>query len=138
MSLEISEREMLDRFSDGLRRSADIAGQFKEAEERKKPSLFITFVDGLKIAAGSAHQLSHSQQNPNWLSVRDKLESVIEVSQKLVYIPGIFDTPLWGNIKVSLEEMNLRGRTMGMAKSMPRHEVLESLKIRQSKINHDG
>lgn len=67
--------------------------------------MLVRFVDGLKVAAGSAHQLAHAQENPNWLKVRDMLENLIEHGQK-----------------------------MAMSKSMPREEVLRQLDIRQRNI----
>ena len=60
------------------------------------------FVDGLKVAAGSAHQLAHTQENPNWLKVRDMLETLIE-----------------------------KGQRLALSKSMPRQEVIKQLNIRQ-------
>lgn len=66
-----------------------------------EPEMLLRFVDGLKIAAGSSHQLAHAQENPNWLKIRDMLENLIESGQK-----------------------------MAMAKSMPRYEVLQELDAR--------
>lgn len=63
-----------------------------------EPEMLLRFVDGLKVAAGSAHQLAHAQENPSWLKVRDLLEGLIESGQKLA-----------------------------MSKSMPRQQVLEEL-----------
>ena len=44
--------------------------------ETTEPEMLVRFLDGLKQAAGSAHQLAHAQQNPKWLQVRDLLEGV--------------------------------------------------------------
>lgn len=66
------------------------------------------FVDGLKVAAGSAHQLAHAQENTNWLKVRDMLESLIE-----------------------------KGQRLALSKAMPRQEVLKELDIRQTRIPKD-
>lgn len=60
--------------------------------------MLVRFVDGLKTAAGSAHQLAHAQSNPNWLKIRDLLENLVESGQK-----------------------------MALAKSMPRQAVLTEL-----------
>lgn len=70
-----------------------------------EPEMLVRFVDGLKVAAGSAHQLAHAQSNPNWLQVRDLLETLIEKGQK-----------------------------MAMARSMPREEVIRQLDIRQAAL----
>ena len=74
-----------------------------------EPEMLVRFVDGLKIAAGSAHQLAHAQENPTWLDVRDKLEILI-----------------------------IAGQQMAMAKSMPRQEVLEKLDQRQRALETSG
>jgi len=71
--------------------------------------MLVRFVDGLKVAAGSAHQLAHAQENPNWLKVRDLLETLIENGQK-----------------------------MATARSMPRQEVLRQLDIREKNSRTDG
>lgn len=60
--------------------------------------VFKELIDGLKRSASSAHALSHYQQNPNWLKVRDNLEIMIVACQELV-----------------------------SAKSLPRQQVLEAL-----------
>lgn len=45
--------------------------------EPTEPQMLSRFIDGLKQAAGSAHQLAHAQRNPGWLRVRDLLDGVI-------------------------------------------------------------
>lgn len=65
-------------------------------------------VDGLKKAAGGAHALAHYQQNPNWLKIRDLLESLIEKCQVLA-----------------------------TSKSMPRSDVLAELNQRQMNMPKD-
>ena len=73
-----------------------------------EPEMLARFVDGLKVAAGSAHQLAHAQENPNWLKIRDYLESIIENGQRLA-----------------------------MSKSMPRQQVLEELVKREANVPKD-
>ena len=73
-----------------------------------EPETLNYFVDGLKKAAGAAHALAHAQENPNWLKVRDMLESLIE-----------------------------RGQRLAISKSMPRQEVLKQLDIRQTRVPKD-
>lgn len=70
--------------------------------------MLVRFVDGLKVAAGSAHQLAHAQENPNWLKVRDMLEALIEKGQKLA-----------------------------LSKAMPRQEVLANLDHRLRNLPKD-
>lgn len=71
--------------------------------------MLVRFVDGLKVSAGSAHQLAHAQENPNWLKIRDLLENLIETGQK-----------------------------MATAKSMPRQDVLAELAVREQVARTDG
>lgn len=70
-----------------------------------EPDMLVRFVDGLKVAAGSAHQLAHAQENPNWLKIRDMLEVLID-----------------------------KGQRLALAKAMPREEVLRELDIRKQSI----
>lgn len=74
-----------------------------------EPEMLNRFVDGLKTAAGSAHQLAHAQENPSWLKVRDYLENLIE-----------------------------KGQRLAISKSMSRQEVLRQLDVRQSNIPKDS
>lgn len=74
-----------------------------------EPETLNYFVDGLKKAAGAAHALAHAQENPNWLKVRDMLESLIE-----------------------------KGQRLALAKSMPRNEVIRQLDIRQANAPKDS
>jgi hypothetical protein len=69
-----------------------------------EPEMLMRFMQALKDAAGSAHQLAHAQQNPNWLSVRDLLEATRE-----------------------------QGAKMAMRRSMPRQDVLTALDRRVMK-----
>lgn len=73
-----------------------------------EPEMLVRFVDGLKIAAGSAHQLAHAQENPNWLKIRDMLEALID-----------------------------KGQTMAVSKAMPRQEVLRELDKRLLSVPRD-
>lgn len=68
--------------------------------------MLLRFVDGLKISAGSAHQLAHAQQNPGWLKVRDLLENLV-----------------------------IQGQTMATAKAIPRQEVLRQLDVRKMNLS---
>lgn len=42
-----------------------------------EPEMLSRLIEGLKQAAGSAHQLAHAQRNPNWLTVRNMLEAAV-------------------------------------------------------------
>lgn len=69
-------------------------------------SAILGFIDSLKKSAGYAHALGHYQANPQWLSIRDLLENVVEQGQKMYF-----------------------------AKAMPRAEVLQALEVRKNQIN---
>lgn len=74
-----------------------------------EPECLVYLVDGLKKAAGGSHTLAHYQQNPNWLKIRDLLESLIEKCQ-----------------------------IMASTKSMPRQEVIQKLDERMTHIPKDS
>lgn len=134
MTLEISEKEMLDRYVDSLKRAASRASEFIRADEKLKPTLFVDFLHEIKIAAGSAHQLSLAQENPNFLTIRDKLEAILEVGQTLPTF-GPKQNGLWMSIKASLEQMSVTGMRMATSKAMKRSDVLADLVHRQLILN---
>lgn len=127
--LELSEKEMLDRYCDGLKRAASHAKEFKDSSPAKKPKLFLDFIDGIKVAAGSAHQLAHTQMNPKWLSTRDLLESVIAASQSITVFLAE-DNKHWDIITTSLEKLVVTGTRMATNKAMTRVDVLKHLDFR--------
>lgn len=129
MTLYVTEAEMKERFTDSLKKSASKAKEFTEAELNKKPQIFVEFIDGLKIAAGSAHQLAHSQENPKWLQVRDILEKIIDVGQILPTFSSE-SSPLWIRIKDQLEAIAIGGEKLATSAAMPRYEVLSRIEDR--------
>ncbi len=130
MVIEITEAEMLDRYCDGLKRASSRAKEFTVASGDKKPELFVDFIDSLKVAAGSAHQLAHAQENPKWLSTRDLLEGVIAVSQSITVFTND-DNPFWNQIEGSLNKMIHTGKTLATSKAMKRVDVLAHLEARE-------
>lgn len=137
--IEVQEQEMIVRFADGLSRAASVAKQFMTAKEVEKPTLFVEFINGLKVAAGSAHQLAIYQENPNFLSIRDKIEAVIEVGQTTpVFTHG--QAGMWFSIKNSLVQMSEVGCKMATSKAMSRVDVLSNLTFReaQARAQNDG
>lgn len=131
MSIEIQEPEMIQRYGDSLSRAASHAKEFMTVEEVRKPTLFVEFIAELKVAAGSAHQLAIYQENPNWLSVRDTIEGVIDIGQTTPIFTSA-QAGQWLVIKQSLERMAENGLRMARAKSLSRAEVLGKLLIRES------
>lgn len=134
MSLEITEYEMIERYVDGLNKSASKAKEIMTATLEQKPALFVDFVSGVKVAAGSAHQLAHAQENPHFLSIRDLLEGVIIASQDVVVFDQKYNG-LWMKIKNDLEHMAVTGRKMANGKAMSRQAVLDNLDSRQIELN---
>lgn len=134
MALEISESEMISRFTDNMKKAADRAKDFMKSEEKDKPQLFVEFIDSLKISAGSAHQLAHAQSNPQFLGIRDTLEAVIEVGQQLPTFNGN-QAGIWFSIKTSLEGISQKGLKMATSKAMTRQDVLTELNIRQKALD---
>lgn len=130
MSLYVTEAEMKERYVDSLKKAASRAKEFMTAEEQEKPQLFVDFINGLKVAAGSAHQLGISQENPQFLAIRDKLETIIEVGQKLPMFNGN-QAGIWFNIKTALDALADKGSKIAVAKAMPRQQVLAELTHRE-------
>lgn len=123
--LYVTESEMIERYVDSLKKAASRAGEFMTAKEEDKPELFVDFIDGLKVAAGSSHQLAHAQMNPQWLDLRNLLEQVIEVGQLLPTFEGT--EPSWKRIETSLKQMIVKGQKIFTSRSIARQDVLESL-----------
>jgi len=120
---------MISRFTESLKKSASRAKEFTEVELDKKPALFLDFIEGLKAAAGSSHQLAHAQMNPYWLDIRDRLEKIIEVGQSL---PS-FNNPnyaLWLQISQSLLYLAEQGNKMFLKKAISVQKVNELLDVR--------
>lgn len=130
MTLYVNEPEMIERFSDSLKKSAARAAEFLKTPLEKQPALFIDFIDGLKVAAGSAHQLAHAQENPHFLRIRDTLEKIIEIGQVLPTFNGR-QSGLWFKIKLSIEGIEQQGTKMARAKARSRQDVLVDLMRRE-------
>lgn len=136
MTIYLSESEMFERYVDGLTKSSSRANEFMITSLNKQPALFTDFIGGIKVAAGSAHQLFHAQENPKWLKIRDILEGVIEVGQNLpVHTEN--QAHLWKRIKESLDVMILKGSNLFVSKPMVRHEVLLELEKREKSARLD-
>lgn len=124
---------MTYRYADGLKQAASAADEFTKQPESERPEIFNKFVQGLKVAAGSSHQLAHYQENPNWLTIRDCLEKVIEVGSALpTYGEQTF--PQWFRIKELLDGMRDKGLKLAISKAMPRYEVLSRLNQRKERL----
>ena len=127
MTLFITEAEMLDRYIDGLKKSASRAGEFVSAGENQKLKLFVDFIDGVKVAAGSAHQLAHSQMNPKWLDIRDILEGIVTLSHGITNFSDDQAGPIWIKIKEHLDTMTDTGRRIATSKAMAWTDIIANL-----------
>lgn len=121
---------MLERYTDGLKKASARAKDFLTASREDKPKLFVDFIDGLKVSAGSAHQLAHAQENPKWLDTRDLLEGIIAVGQTLPVFSEN-DGKLWTKISQSIDMMIVTGNKLATSKAMKRTDVLANLEFRQ-------
>lgn len=120
---------MLERYSDGLKQAASRAGEFYRSPAETRPQLFIDFLQGIKVAAGSSHQLAHYQENSKWLDIRDKLEQIIEIGKS--FPPSQGRNNIWLKVKTLLEMMEQTGRKIGSSKSMNRTELLMNMNDRE-------
>lgn len=137
MTLYVSESEMLERYVDSLKKASARASEFNKTKMKKRPALFVDFVDALKVAAGSSHQLAHAQMNPKWLDTRDILEGIITVSQTLP-THSEADDFLWTRISASLDQMVVTGRKLATSKAMTRLDVLRNLDHRAQSLDKNG
>lgn len=121
---------MIQRFSEGLKKAAARAGEFYRSPQERRPQLFVDFIQGIKEAAGSSHQLAHAQENTHWLAIRDNLEKVIELGRSF---PPSTDnrSTVWIKVKTLLENLEISGRKLGASKAMTRTEVLANLDARE-------
>lgn len=130
---------MIQRFTDGLKKSASKAEEFSKSLYENKTQDFVDFIEGIKTSAGSAHQLAHSRQETRWLDVRDRLEHIIELG-KFLPMAKNDDRNLWLQIKSALDGMREIGLKMANSKAQLRSEVLMDLNIREaaSKTEDNG
>lgn len=126
---------MIERFSDSLNEAASRCRELTKAEEENKPEIFVKLVHALKVAAGSSHQLSMAQMNPNWLFLRDALEKFMEFAQENVFKDS--ESGIWLAVSDTLLSLSDKGQKMAAAKAVSRQEVLEQLDVRQEAINKD-
>ena len=127
---------MVDRLTDSLKKASARAEDFTKAESREKPRLFVQFVDALKVAAGSSHQLAHSRidQSPHWLGIRDRLEGIIEISQKLPTFTGESNF-LWQGISDSLKALSKAIKELFDSRALPYATVDKMLQARLERAN---
>jgi len=135
MPLEITEKEMLSRFTDALKQSASAAKELAEPMNEKQPKALHDFIHGLKVAAGSTHQLGIYRENLSLLDVRDILEQVIDASQSMV-AASISGSPYWVSIQDFLKNMSEQGVKMAESKAMSRQDVLANLVLRAKNNKH--
>lgn len=132
MTLYVTEQEMIDRFIDSLKRAADRAKDFPETPMNKKGEKFVEFINDIKVAAGSAHQLGHAQENPKWLDTRDLLENIITVGYTLPQ-NSENENGLWAKVQTLLEQLSETGRKLATMRAMKRVDVLTHLDARSKK-----
>lgn len=135
MVVYISESEMTERLVDSLKKSASRAEEFTKALEKDKPQLFLDFLNGIKVSAGCCHQLCHSQMNPQWLTVRDLLEKILDTYQELPVKFANEQNVIWTQIKDFLLALVDKVRKLAERKALQFSEVLKHLDARKELIN---
>src|ERR1700761_7277790 len=131
MTLYITEKEMLDRYVDSLDKASARCLDIIKAEEKDKPALFVEFLNSIKVAAGSSHQLAHSRpdQSPQWLDLRNLLENVLEAGKELPLMTNK-QNGLWMNIRNSLKTLTEKGKKVAFSRGMSRTDVLFDMDLR--------
>lgn len=130
MVVYLNEQEMIDRFGDGLKKAASRTDDFLQAAPVNKPRIYADFIEGIKVAAGSAHQLAQTRESPKWLKIRDILELVIVISQELP-VAKQDDGPAWKRVKEQLEALHKTGIRLYLSRPEKRQDVLVELAIRE-------
>lgn len=138
MTLVISENEMIYRFGDGLKLSISKAGEFiKTPKDSNKPELFLDFLGGLKVAAGSAHQLAHARMDTRWLDLRDILEKVLDLGKEIP-VSKADDGEMWLRIAKSLVTLSNTGFYLANnTKAQKRADTLAALTTRETAVRLD-
>ena len=116
---------MLNRYVDGLKKAKSKALEMIKSPLEQQPRIFIDFIEGLKVAAGSAHQLCFAQldHSTSWLSLRDRLEKIIELSKQLPSFTQN-NNGLWFNISQTLEALIALGQKLATQKAFSRNDIL--------------
>jgi hypothetical protein len=116
---------MISRYTDSLEKAASRAKEMITSELSEKPRIFTEFLNSIKVAAGSAHQLAHSQvdHSTRWLALRDLLEKIIEAGVEIPTFGGSEKNYLWMSIKRSLENLSESGKKLFVSKALTK-EVL--------------
>lgn len=135
MSLEITEREMVSRFSESMKEAASCAQVLSREQEQPKPQAFIDFLHAIRVSAGSAHQLYIYRENVYMAMIRDTLEAVIDESTKIA--PTFYNSKYWAQIEEALVGIRAKGLKSADEKSMSRNDVLAHLKIRAQNASLD-
>ena len=125
MTLYVTEREMIQRYVDSLSSARSCALGMIRSPLAEQPKIFIEFIASLKRAAGSAHQLCFAQldHSTSWLSLRDRLEKIIELSKQLPSFTQN-NNGLWFNISQTLEALIALGQKLATQKAFSRNDIL--------------
>ena len=136
MTLYLTEKQVLNRYVDGLREASSRAQEMMRSQESDKPKILVDFIHAMRTSAGSAHQLAHSQQDHStaWLNLRDLLEKIIEIGEVLPLITSKSNGS-WLTIKQQLDQMIVNGEKLFTSKAFSRHEILDGLAVRQFRAN---
>lgn len=136
MVLYVTEAEMTERFVDSLKEASSRCKELITSEEVQKPEIFVRLVSSLKVAAGSAHQLSMAQMNPQWLMFRDALESFSVFAQDTVFKQSEAST--WTTVANHLDKLAYNGKKLATSKSIARTDALEILDHREKAARLDN
>lgn len=135
---EDSETQILSRLVDATRQSADCVQQMCRSLAMFMPvdaKTLIKFRASLKQAAGCAHQLTHAQQNPAFLAIRDQLNE-LEKAQALGFSRDPQVGMAWSMIGTALDKLWRTAEKMATSKPVARQDVLAMLDRRQAEVVH--
>lgn len=136
MVLYVTEKEMIERFGDSLKEAASRCREFSKVEVTERPEIFIRLVASLKVGAGSAHQLSMAQMNPQWLFIRDMLENFSVFAQENIFKES--EGKIWSLVADELDKLSVSGHKMATDKAISRQDALDILDEREKAARLDA
>lgn len=131
MTLFITEKEMIERFADGLKEAASRCRQFHTVPESERPDLFVKLIASLRISAGSAHQLAMARiDQPQWLLYRDTLEKFSDFAKDTIFVDS--EGSIWETVAIELDRLAETGRKTAQSAGWSREAVLDEMDRRET------
>lgn len=136
---DVTEHEAISRFIEGIKEASSSIRLLEDFEKNRDETT--KFAKALRVASGSAWQLYHMQDNPDFLAIRDQLEilmkqgSIMAVNKHLGFNIkakyGVSPFVALSNMLLAISEIGAR---LATSKAVPRNVVLGALDERQKNL----